>query len=57
MKKKQTELKDTIMDIKNVLEDINNRLKEEISKLENRVVEISQAEQTKIGRASCRERV
>ena len=50
IKGKQTELKNPITELKNILERINNRLgdtEEWISELEDRVVEITQAEKKK----------
>ena len=52
IKKNQTELRNTVTEIKNTLEEINSRLddtEEWISKLEVRVVGITQAEQKKKG--------
>ena len=50
MKNNQTEMKNTITEMKNTLEGINSRLndtEEMTRKLEDRVVEITDAEQTK----------
>ena len=50
LKKKQTELKNTMTEIKKYIEGINIRLddtKQQISELEDRVVEITQAEEDK----------
>ena len=50
IKKNKTEMKNTITEMKNTLEGINSKLdntEEWISKLENRVVEITEAEQDK----------
>ena len=47
-KKSQTELNSTITEVKNSLKGVNSRLddtEEQISKLEDRVVEITEAEQ------------
>ena len=51
IKKNQIEIKTTIIERKDTLERIKSRLydtKEQISKLENRIVEITEAEQKKI---------
>ena len=48
--KSQTELSSTITEVKNSLKGVNSRLddtEEQISKLEDRVVEITEAEQKK----------
>ena len=50
IRKKQTELKNTMTEIKKYIEGINIRLddtKQQISELEDRVVEITQAEEDK----------
>ena len=59
---KQKMMNNTVNEIKNSLEGINSRITEAgegISDLEDKIVEITTAEQNKekIGRASCRERV
>ena len=52
LKNKHTETNNTITEIKNTLEGINNRISEaeQISELEDKMVEITSEEQTKVKR-------